>query len=112
MSKKYKPYLKKTAQECDHILQFLCDVSMEEYLSNLEKRYATMRSIEMILHALGKIPQKYIEKHSPVALKEISRIKDIFATRSFEEDPLIWGNLRSDVLTLQRIAQKMLKETK
>ena len=91
--------------------KYLSGVSYEEYLANSEKRFATVKQIEIVGEACNHISNELKLAHSEIEWKPISGFRNISIHEYFGVNFLIvWEIAKNDLPILKQQFNKILLE--
>jgi uncharacterized protein with HEPN domain len=91
-------YLQDIVENIDKALQFVRDLSKEEFLGNEEKRYAAVRALEIIGEAARHVPQNVREKYPEVPWREMTGMRDVLIHGYFGVNPhVLWRTIHEDL---------------
>ena len=95
----------------EEIEQYIDGVSEEEFLKNSEKKFATIKQVEIIGEACNKISDEIKNTHSDIAWHQIIGFRHIsiheYHNVSFN---IVWGIATKDIPVLKRQIQLILTE--
>jgi uncharacterized protein with HEPN domain len=102
----------------DHILsaiseveKYLAGVSFEDFLSNSEKRFATIKQIEIVGEACKNISPGIKENHPEVAWKSINGFRNISIHEYFDVGfDVVWEIATNDLPILKEQFELINKE--
>jgi uncharacterized protein with HEPN domain len=81
---------------------YLEAVSYEEFLSNSEKRFATIKQIEIIGEACNSLTAEFKDAHPEIAWKPIRGFRNISIHEYFSVNfHLVWEIAKNDLPTLK-----------
>lgn len=93
------------------IESYLHNVSQEEFLANSEKRFATIKQIEIIGEACTRISSPIKEKHPEVEWKNIIGFRNISIHEYFGVNfQIVWQITQNDLPVLKQEFSKILAE--
>lgn len=91
------------------IESYLQNVSLDEFLSNSEKRFATIKQIEIIGEACARISATIKEAHSEVEWKNIVGFRNISIHEYFGVNfQIVWQIAQNDLPVLKQQFSKIL----
>ena len=77
-------------------------MSYEDFLANSEKRYATIKQIEIIGEACNRISKSFKNKHSEIMWKSINGFRNISIREYFGVDNhIVWEIAQNDLPVLK-----------
>lgn len=90
---------------------YLVAVTYEDFKNNSEKRFATIKQIEIIGEACNHITPALKEKHSAIEWRSINGFRNISIHEYFGVNfKLVWEIAKNDLPLLKEIFQKILIE--
>lgn len=93
------------------IQSYLQNVSLEGFLANSEKRFATIKQIEIIGEACARISPTIKEKHTEVEWKNIVGFRNISIHQYFGVNfQIVWQIAQNDLPVLKLQFAKILIE--
>jgi len=82
---------------------YLINVSVDEFLSNSEKRFATIKQIEIIGEACARISPSIKDKYPDIEWKNIVGFRNISIHEYFGVNfQIVWQIAQNDLPTLKR----------
>ena len=92
------------------VKNYLIDVSLEEFLSNSEKRFATIKQIEIIGEACNRMSETLKTAHPGIEWKAITGFRNISIHEYFGVNfQIVWEIAKHDLPVLQRQLAELLK---
>ena len=83
--------------------EYLNDVSHEEFLRNSEKRFATIKQIEIVGEACNSLTPDLRESHSEIAWRPIKGFRNISIHEYFSVDfHVVWEIAKNDLPVLKQ----------
>ena len=87
----------------NEIERYLIGVSYQEFIANSEKRFATLKQLEIVCEACNKMSRSLKEDHPDIKWKEINGFRNISTHEYFAVDTIIvWEVAQNDLPTLKR----------
>ena len=81
---------------------YLMGISYEDFLANSEKRFATIKQIEIIGEACNRISKVFKNKHSEIQWKSINGFRNISIHEYFGVDNhIVWEIAQNDLTVLK-----------
>lgn len=89
---------------------YLDKISYEQFMDNSEKRFATIKQIEIIGEACNALTKELKETHANIPWKSIIGFRNISIHEYFGVDfQVVWEIATIDLPVLQKQIQKILK---
>lgn len=83
--------------------KYLTGISYDDFLANSEKRFATIKQIEIIGEACNSLTSDFKELHSQIAWKPIRGFRNISTHEYFALDlRIVWEITRNDLPVLKQ----------
>jgi uncharacterized protein with HEPN domain len=93
----------------EEIENYLAGVTYEDFLSNSEKRFATIKQIEIIGEACNSLTNEFKDTHSEIAWKPIRGFRNISIHEYFSVNfHLVWEIAQNDLPILKQQFQETL----
>lgn len=90
---------------------YLVDISYEDFKANSEKRFATIKQIEIIGEACNHISPPLKEMHTEIEWRSINGFRNISIHEYFGVNfKLVWEIAKNDLPLLKESFQKILNE--
>ena len=91
--------------------KYLKGVTYDDFLVNSEKRFATIKQIEIVGEACNRISKEFKEKHTGIKWKEINGFRNISIHEYFGVDNrIVWDIARDDMPVLKEQFVKVSKD--
>jgi len=91
--------------------KYLTNVSFDEFLANSEKRFATIKQIEIIGEACSRITNELKQAHPEIEWKSIKGFRNISIHEYFDMNyDIIWEIITNDLPVLKQQFSEILKE--
>jgi uncharacterized protein with HEPN domain len=92
------------------IMEFVRDLSFEEFLSDRKTYSAVIREFEIIGEAVGKLPNELKLKHPDVEWQDVKDFRNLLIHEYFGIDlEIVWKIIRDDLPTLMDTVKKILE---
>jgi len=93
-------------------LEFVKDLSFEEFCNDRKTYSAVIREFEVIGEAVGKIPEELKQKHSDVEWQDIKEFRSLLIHEYFGIDlEIVWKIIQDDLPTLMEAIREILFES-
>jgi len=87
---------------------YLNGISVDDFLSNSEKRFATIKQIEIIGEACNRMSSELKEKHPQISWHEINGFRNISIHEYFGVDyQIVWEIAKNDLPSLKEEFEKI-----
>jgi uncharacterized protein with HEPN domain len=91
--------------------KYLEGVSYDDFLDNSEKRFATIKQVEIIGEACNRISKGFKDRHPEIKWKEINGFRNISIHEYFGVDyQIVWEIAQNDLPALKGQFKKAGKE--
>jgi len=91
------------------ILEFVKDLSFEEFYNDRKTYSAVIREFEVIGEAVGKIPEELKQKHPDVEWQDIKDFRNLLIHEYFGIDlEIVWKIIQDDLPTLMDAVREIL----
>lgn len=91
--------------------KYLTNVSFDEFLANSEKRFATIKQIEIVGEACSRITPELRTAHPEIEWKSIKGFRNISIHEYFDMNyDIIWEIIINDLPVLKQQFSEVLKE--
>ena len=91
--------------------KYLCDVTYEDFLASSEKRFATMKQIEIVGEACSRMSEELKNKYMEIKWKEINGFRNISIHEYFVVDnKIVWDIAKDDLPVLKEQFAKASKD--
>ncbi len=108
MQKRYMPqhdhvYIEDIKINLDLLESFLLGVTYDMFVSDIEKQYAVVRTLEIIGEAVAKLSDAYKSEHVAIDWRGIKDMRNILIHEYAYVDPAeVWSVYQHDVPVLQK----------
>ena len=104
MSRDYIDFLRDILAAAENALDFMEDVSLDAFQSDVEKQYAVTRALEIIGEAARNIPPEMQAQYPHLPWKEMIGMRNIVAHHYFGvNDAVIFRTVREDLPMLDSL---------
>ncbi|WP_036040752.1 DUF86 domain-containing protein [Leptospira alstonii] len=112
MLRDYGAYLQDILDSIKEIEKFTSGISLKSALiSNIEKKRAVERDIEIIGEAVKKLPENLRSLHPEIEWKKIAGVRDILAHGYFSiDDDIIWDIVTNRLTSLKIACTALLNK--
>ncbi|MCR1795701.1 DUF86 domain-containing protein [Leptospira sp. id769339] len=113
MQRDFGAYLQDIIESINEIEKFTSGINSKAiFVSNIEKKRAVERDIEIIGEAVKKLPDSLRNFHPEIEWKKIAGIRDILAHGYFSiDDDIIWDIIKNRLTSLKEACTDLLKRT-
>ncbi len=109
--KKDKAYLKDMLDAISDIEVFIGNINEAEFYKNKEKKYAVVRTLEIIGEATKNLSKELRAKHKEIPWKEIAGMRDKLIHWYFGiKWELVWGTVKNKIPELKNQLSKISEE--
>jgi uncharacterized protein with HEPN domain len=82
--------------------KYIEGVSYDDFLASSEKRFATIKQVEIIGEACNRISKRFKDKHPEIKWKEIKGFRNISIHEYFGVDyQIVWEIAKTDLVVLK-----------
>src|SRR4030042_2604912 len=93
------------------ILEFIKDLSFEEFCNDRKTYSAVIREFEVIGEAVGKIPEELKKKNTDVEWQDIKDFRNLLIHEYFGVDlEIVWKIIQEDLPVLMKAIRNILYE--
>ena len=93
------------------IMEFVKDISFEEFCNDRKTYSAVIREFEVIGEAVGKIPEELKQKHTDVEWQDIKDFRNLLIHEYFGIDlEIVWKIIQEDLPVLMKAIRNILYE--
>jgi uncharacterized protein with HEPN domain len=104
-------YLDDILQSIKRIKDSTLDLTLEQFIKDLDIQDAIIRRIEIMGESAKQIPEEYKTQHPEVPWRKITGTRDVFIHDYFEVNlERIWDIIQNDLIPLKEQVEAMLKE--
>ena len=94
------------------IMEFVKEISFEEFCSDRKTYSAVIREFEVIGEAVGKIPDEVKQRYSDVEWQDIKDFRNLLIHEYFGVDlEIVWKIIQEDLPALMGAIRKILSAT-
>jgi uncharacterized protein with HEPN domain len=109
--KPVKPYLEHILEECDFLIEKSKNLNYEKFIKDPVLMKAFVRSLEIIVEAVKKIPTSFKEKHKSIPWKEIAGMRDKLIHDYFGVNyKIVWETTIQEIPKLKKDIEEILKK--
>ena len=94
------------------VTQYLSGISYNDFLTNSEKRFATIKQVEIIGEACNRISKEFKDNHPEIEWKEIIGFRNISIHEYFGVDfQIVWEIAQNDLPVLKEQFTKAISRS-
>jgi uncharacterized protein with HEPN domain len=94
------------------IMEFVKDISFEEFCNDRKTYSAVIREFEVIGEAVGNIPDEVKQGHSDVEWQDIKDFRNLLIHEYFGVDlEIVWKSIQEDLPILMEAVREILSAT-
>ncbi|MEM2893944.1 MAG: DUF86 domain-containing protein [Candidatus Bathyarchaeia archaeon] len=106
-------YIEDIIEAMENALNFLKEMSYDEFEKDKRTIYAVIRALEIIGEAVKKIPNSVKKLYPQIPWKDIAGMRDKLIHEYFGVDlKRVWKTVKEDLPNLKPIFEKILKDHK
>jgi uncharacterized protein with HEPN domain len=95
----------------EEVDKYLATIAYEDFVANSEKKFATIKQIEIIGEACNRMSSEFKDSHSEINWKEINGFRNISIHEYFGIDyQIVWEIAQNDLPTLKEKLEKASRE--
>lgn len=111
MNRDSRDYINDILEAMENSIEFLKDLSYEEFVKDTKTIYATLRALEIIGEATKKIPLNLRRKYPEIPWKEMAGMRDKLIHEYFGVNlQRIWLTLKKDIPQIKPLIKKIKEE--
>ena len=111
MSKNYKLYLEDILDSINAINSYTKNLTYEDFSSDRKTYSATIRELEIIGEAVGKLPDEIRNQHPDVEWRDIKGMRNLLIHEYFGVDlEIVWKVVKNDIPALEQTVQSISKQ--
>ncbi|WP_036096436.1 DUF86 domain-containing protein [Leptospira weilii] len=105
-------YLQDIIESINEIEKFILGIDSKQlFITNIEKKRAVERDIEIIGEAVKKLPDNLRNLHPEIEWKKIAGVRDILAHGYFSiDDDIIWDIITNRLFPLKKACIELLEK--
>lgn len=94
----------------EHVLEFVEDVSFDDFVANTEKQYAVLRALEIIGEAAKYVPPDIRQQHAHLPWQAMVGMRNIIIHHYFGVDEfVVWRTIQEEIPPLIEEIQQILE---
>lgn len=111
MSKNYKLYLEDILDSINAINSYTKNLTYEDFSSDRKTYSATIRELEIIGEAVGKLPDEIRNQQPDVEWRDIKGMRNLLIHEYFGVDlEIVWKVVKNDIPALEQTVQSISKQ--
>ncbi len=109
--KDYRDYLQDILDAIVDTVEFVKDMSFEDFLHDKKTVNAVIRSLEVIGEASKNVPQSLRDQYPDVPWKKMAGMRDKLIHEYFGVDlEVLWQTIKQDLPSVKPLIEKVIKE--
>ncbi len=113
MKRTYEDFLRDILTATNQALSFVADITLDDFLANVEKQFAVTRALEIIGEAARNIPPEIQAQYPQLPWREMIGMRNVVAHNYFGVDEtVIWRTVQEDLPALQTAVSQAITQTK
>ena len=106
----YRDYLQEIVDSCSDVLEFIKDISYNDFVCDKKTKFAAIRAIEVIGEAVKNIPVAFRSKYPDIPWQQIAGMRDKLIHEYFGIDvKVLWKTAKEDVPHIRVEFEKIMK---
>lgn len=111
MKREYRDYIQDILNSIDKAINFVGNMSYEQFIEDDKTIFAVTRAIEIIGEAVKNIPDEVKLKHPEIPWREIAGTRDKMAHEYFGVDlEIIWNVVKERISPMKERFKKIMEE--
>lgn len=111
MNRDSRDYINDILEAMENSIEFLKDLSYEEFVKDTKTIYATLRALEIIGEATKKIPLNLRRKYPEIPWKEMAGMRDKLIHEYFGVNlQRVWLTVKKDIPQIKPLIEKIKEE--
>jgi len=111
MKREIGDYIEDIIEAMNASMEFVSDMSYDDFVEDTKTIYATIRALEVIGEAVKNIPDDVKKEYPEIPWKKIAGMRDKVIHEYFGVKlERVWEAIRKDILYLKPLFEKILKE--
>ena len=112
MKQEVGDYLEDIVDAMDKAIEFVAEMSYDEFIQDDKTVFAVIRALEVIGEAVKNISQEYKRKYPEIPWKDMAGMRD----KLIQEYHgvilhVVWGTVKEEIPPLQPVFEQLLRET-